>query len=85
MEKFFLIFNLFLMSKKVQYGRAVYTGMGCYMKATSLVRHDLPLDAPRPWRCSRPGWMGPWAALSSIKMWRLVALPEVGGVELHDP
>lgn len=46
MEKFFLTFNLFLMSKKVQYGRAVYTGMGCYMKATSLVRHDLPLDAP---------------------------------------
>jgi len=22
---------------------------------------------PRPWRCSRPGWMGPWAAWSSIK------------------
>jgi len=21
---------------------------------------------PRPWRCSRPGWMGPWAAWSSI-------------------
>jgi len=20
-----------------------------------------------PWRCSRPGWMGPWAAWSSIK------------------
>ena len=22
---------------------------------------------PRPWRCSRPDWMGPWAAWSSIK------------------
>jgi len=22
---------------------------------------------PHPWRCSRPGWMGPWAAWSSIK------------------
>ena len=22
---------------------------------------------PRTWRCSRPGWMGPWAAWSSIK------------------
>ena len=22
---------------------------------------------PCPWRCSRPGWMGPWAAWSSIK------------------
>lgn len=27
--------------------------------------HRLPRDPewmPRPWRCSRPGWMGPWAA-----------------------
>ena len=22
---------------------------------------------PRPWRCSRPGWMEPWAAWSGIK------------------
>ena len=22
---------------------------------------------PHPWRCSRPGWMGPWAAWSGIK------------------
>ena len=22
---------------------------------------------PHPWRCSRPGWMGPWAAWSSIR------------------
>ena len=22
---------------------------------------------PCPWRCSRPGWMGPWAAWSTIK------------------
>jgi len=22
---------------------------------------------PHPWRCSRPGWMGPWTAWSSIK------------------
>ena len=22
---------------------------------------------PRPWRCSRPDWMGPWAAWSSIR------------------
>jgi len=21
---------------------------------------------PHPWRCLRPGWMGPWAAWSSI-------------------
>ena len=40
---------------------------------------------PRPWRCSRPGWMGPWAAWPSIKcggrwpgMWG-------GRLELHDP
>ena len=27
---------------------------------------------PLPWRCSRPGWMGPWAAWSSIRYgaWR---------------
>ena len=27
---------------------------------------------PHSWRCSRPGWMGPWAAWSSIKCggWR---------------
>jgi len=24
---------------------------------------------PHPWRCSRPGWMGPWAAWSSIRGW----------------
>ena len=23
--------------------------------------------SPHPWTCSRPGWMGPWAAWSSIK------------------
>jgi len=25
---------------------------------------QLPREAvvPHPWRCSRPGWMGPWAA-----------------------
>jgi len=22
---------------------------------------------PHPWRCSRPGWMGPWAAWPSVK------------------
>jgi len=33
---------------------------------------------PHPWRCSRPGWMGPWAAWSSIKCWRLVARPVAG-------
>jgi len=27
---------------------------------------------PRPWRCSRPGWMGPWAAWSILDV-------EVGG------
>ena len=28
------------------------------------VMHGLPREAvvPHPWRCSRPGWMGPWAA-----------------------
>ena len=31
--------------------------------------HRLPerLWMPHPWRCSRPGWMGPWAVWSSIK------------------
>jgi len=42
---------------------------------------------PCPWRCSRPGWMEPWAAWSTIRYggwwpclwwgdWRLVILPE---------
>ena len=25
---------------------------------------------PHPWRCSRPGWMGPWAAWSDIRYGR---------------
>ena len=31
---------------------------------------------PHPWRCSRPGWMGPWAAWADIKCggWSLVIL-----------
>ena len=31
--------------------------------------HRLPREVvdTHPWRCSRPGWMGPWAAWSSIK------------------
>jgi len=37
-----------------------------------------------PWRCSRPGWMGPWAAWAGMKCggwW-----PDCGrGLELHDP
>ena len=35
----------------------------------SLYGDDCPerLWVPRPWRCSRPGWMGPWAAWAGIK------------------
>ena len=31
--------------------------------------HSCPerLWMPHPWRCSGPGWMGPWAAWSSIR------------------
>jgi len=38
---------------------------------------------PRPWRCSRPGWMGPWATWSSKwgGWWPCLA----GGLEIHDP
>ena len=34
------------------------------------------LRIPHPWRCSRPGWMGPWAAWSGIVYgsWNLVIL-----------
>ena len=39
---------------------------------------------PRPWRCSRPGWMGPWAAWSSIKWGGWWPCP-AGGLEIHDP
>ena len=53
------------------------------------VLEQLPIaavDAPvHPWRCSRPGWMGPWVTWSSIKcggwwpcLWR-------GGLEIYDP
>ena len=38
---------------------------------------------PRPWRCSRPDWMGPWATWSSKwgGWWPCLA----GGLEIHDP
>jgi len=38
----------------------------------------------RPWRCSRPGWMGPWAAWSGIRYggWRLCL--QRGVLELDD-
>jgi len=38
---------------------------------------------PRPWRCSRPGWMGPWATWSRKwgGWWPCLA----GGLEIHDP
>jgi len=38
---------------------------------------------PRPWRCSRPGWMRPWATWSSKwgGWWPCLA----GGLEIHDP
>ena len=38
-----------------------------------------------PWRCSRPGWMGPWAAWSGIKCGGWWPCLWQGGVELHDP
>ena len=39
---------------------------------------------PRPCRCSRPGWMGPWAAWSSIYSVRRLVAPPVaaGGLEI---
>ena len=39
---------------------------------------------PRPCRCSRPGWMGPWAAWSSIYSVRRSVAPPVaaGGLEI---
>jgi len=53
--------------------------------------HKVSRDCPErlwmlhPWRCSRPGWMGPWAAWSSTRsggwwpcLWRVE-------VELDDP
>ena len=45
--------------------------------------HRLPREAEdlHLWRYSRPGWMGTWAAWSSIKCGRLVALPFGGGGE----
>jgi len=41
----------------------------------------LPREAvvPHPWRCSRPGWMGPWAAEVGV-----AALPTAGKLELDD-
>jgi len=39
---------------------------------------------PRPWRCSRAGWMGPWVACLALNV-RCVALPVAGGLELDDP
>ena len=38
---------------------------------------------PHPWRCSRPGWMGPWAAWSS--KWGGWWPCPAGGLEIHDP
>jgi len=36
-----------------------------------------------PWKCSRPGWMGPWATWSSKweGWWPCLA----GELEIHDP
>ena len=38
---------------------------------------------PCPWRCSRPGWMRPWATWSSKwgSWWPCLAV----GLEIHDP
>ena len=38
---------------------------------------------PRPWRCSRLGWMGPWATWSSKWGGWWPCLAE--GLEIHDP
>ena len=32
-----------------------------------VVRSPERLWMPHPWRCSRPGWMGPWAAWAGMK------------------
>ena len=37
----------------------------------------------RPWRCSRPGWMGPWATWSS--KWGCWWPCPAGGLEIRDP
>ena len=38
-----------------------------------------------PWGCSRPGWMGPWAARSSIKCGGWWPCLQQGELEIHDP
>jgi len=42
------------------------------------------LRMPHPWRCSRPGWIWPWAAWSSIRYggWQPAL---AAGLEIHDP
>jgi len=51
--------------------------------ATLLIFISITSHEKRPWRCSRPGWMGPWATWSSKwgGWWPCLA----GGVEIHDP
>jgi len=40
---------------------------------------------PHPGRCSRPGWMGPWAAWSSIRYGGWWPCLQQEGLELDDP
>jgi len=42
---------------------------------------------PHPWRCSRPGGMGPWAGWSGIKCggWWPSLQQEQGELEFDDP
>ena len=43
------------------------TLMRAYLEYCMQVWGPERLWIPHPWRCSRPGWMGPWAAWSSTR------------------
>ena len=51
-EKMYVFVKFFLPREWWGAGTAAQRGCGCSI---------------HPWRCSRPGWMGPWAAWSGIK------------------
>ena len=45
----------------------------------------LELWMPHPWRCSKPGWMGPWAAWSGIRYGGWQSCLQQGGWSCDGP
>ena len=80
------IFQIKMLHPSDQFLEHQQSQFSAYFPSPNYNRTGCPerLWMPHPWRHSRPGWMGPWAAWSSIKCGGWWPCLWWAGLELHD-